>query len=398
MIIGVPKEIMPEEGRVALIPELVDKLCSMGHDVLVQSGAGVMSHHSDSDYVSAGATLVGDPKELYEKADLILKVKEPRYNDRLGMHEIDMIKPGAALICFLHPAAPANHANIERIRARGITSFTMDSIPRIDRAIPMDALISMSTVTGYKAVIMAADRLPRFVPPVETPLGPVEPATFLVIGAGVVGRKAIITAGRLGARVWAVDVRASARALAMELNAEVKGFDIPEEITAGEYGSAKSLPSDWLERARADLKPLMPQVDVIIAGALVPGEEAPVLITEEMVEQMKNGSVIVDVAVDQGGNCEITEPGKEVVKHGVLISGFQNIPGRVPLHSTWAYAHNVYNFFVNLAKKGPNLFDLDDEIVRHTLVTHEGKIVHEGTLKALEIEAGKKPRKGKGRR
>lgn len=398
MIIGVPREIMPEEGRVALIPELVDNLCADGHDVLVEAGAGVESHYPDSEYVSAGAILIHTAYELYEKADLIFKVKEPRFNDKKGKHEVDMMKKGAALICFLHPAAPQNHANIERIRARGLTSFTMDSIPRIDRATSMDPLISMSTVTGYKAVIMAADRLPRFVPPVQTSIGHLDPATFLIIGAGVVGRKAIITANRLNARVWAVDIRPSSRELALELGAEVKGIDIPDELAVGEYGGAKTLPENWLEEARKCLEPLMPQVDAVIAGALVPGEEAPVLITENMVSQMRTGSVIIDVAVDQGGNCELTEPGKEIVRQGVIISGFQNIPGRMALHSTWLYANNIYNFFKNLTKKVPNSFDLHDEIVKHTLVTYEGKIMHEGAIKAMEFEskrAQKNPRKGR---
>lgn len=384
MIIGVPKEIMPDEGRVAVIPETAEKLIELGHDVLVEKGAGEKSHHSDDEYISAGVTMISSAKELYEKADLILKVKEPRPNKEFRKHEVDMMKQGASLICFLHPAAPQNHENVERLRARWITSFTMDSIPRVDRAFPMDALISMSTVTGYKAVIMCAERLQRFVPPVKTTMGAIEPATFLIVGAGVVGRKAIITAGRLGARVWAVDVRESAKELAMELGADVKGFDIPEEVAVGDHGCARSLPVDWLKKAHSCLEPLMGEVDAVISSALVPGEVAPVLITEKMVKSMKKGSVIIDVAVDQGGNCELTEPGKEVVKHGVLISGIQNIPGRVPIHSTWLYAHNVFNFFVNLTKKDRNTFDLEDEIVRETLVTHEGKIVHAGTLKAME--------------
>lgn len=384
MIIGVPKEIMPDEGRVAVIPETAEKFIEMGHEVLVEKGAGEKSHHTDEEYISAGVTLIESAKELYEKADLILKVKEPRQNKEFHKHEIDMMKKGASLICFLHPAAPQNHENVERLRAKWITSFTMDSIPRVDRAFPMDALISMSTVTGYKAVIMSAERLQRFVPPVQTTMGAIEPATFLIVGAGVVGRKAIITAGRLGARVWAVDIRESAKELAMELGADVKGFSIPEEIAVGEHGCARSLPADWLEKAHNCLEPLVPEVDAIISSALVPGEVAPVLITEKMVKKMKKGSVIIDVAVDQGGNCELTEPGKEVVKHGVLISGIQNIPGRVPIHSTWLYAHNVFNFFENLTKKDKNSFDMEDEIVRETLVTHEGKIVHAGTLKAME--------------
>lgn len=384
MIIGVPKEIMPDEGRVAVIPETAEKLIELGHEVLVEKGAGEKSHHSDDEYISAGVTMISSAKELYEKADLILKVKEPRPNKEFRKHEVDMMKQGASLICFLHPAAPQNHENVERLRAKWITSFTMDSIPRVDRAFPMDALISMSTVTGYKAVIMCAERLQRFVPPVKTTMGAIEPATFLVVGAGVVGRKAIITAGRLGARVWAVDVRESAKELAMELGADVKGFDIPEEVAVGDHGCARSLPADWLKKAHSCLEPLMAEVDAVISSALVPGEVAPLLITEKMVKSMKKGSVIIDVAVDQGGNCELTEPGKEVVKHGVLISGIQNIPGRVPIHSTWLYAHNVFNFFVNLTKKDRNTFDLEDEIVKETLVTHEGKIVHAGTLKAME--------------
>lgn len=384
MIIGVPKEIMPDEGRVAVIPETAEKFIELGHEVLVEKGAGEKSHYSDEEYISAGVTLIDNANELYDKADLILKVKEPRQNKNFHKHEVEMMKKGASLICFLHPAALQNHENVERLRAKGITSFTMDSIPRLDRAFPMDALISMSTVTGYKAVIMCAERLPRFVPPVKTTMRAIEPATFLIVGAGVVGRKAIITADRLGAKVWVVDIRDSAKELAMELGADVKGFEIPQEVALEGHGCAKSLPTDWLAKAHSCLENIMPEVDAVISSALVPGEVAPMLITENMVKRMKKGSVIIDVAVDQGGNCELTEPGKEVMKHGVLISGIQNIPGRVPIHSTWLYAHNVFNFFVNLTKKDKNTFDLDDEIVRETLVTHEGKIVHAGTLKAME--------------
>ena len=394
MIIAIPKEIMPGERRVAAIPETVEKLVKMGFRVTVETNAGEGIFYDDKKYTKAGAEIITDVESLYRQADIILKVKEPKYNDRVNKHEIEMMKGGSILITFLHPAAPSNHEIVKMLRDKGITSFTMDGIPRTSRAQRMDALTSMSTVTGYKSVLIAANNLPKFIPMIGTALGSLKPAKCLVVGVGVVGLQAIATIKRLGGIITVVDIRPEAREEAISLGAKVEGFEVPPELATGKYGYAKALPSEWLEKEREALTPLVEDVDVLILSALVPGEVAPILVTDKMVAKMKDGSVIVDVSIDQGGNCAITEAGKEIIKHGVIISGLQNIPARMPVHSTWLYANNIFNYVENLFKKGVGELDLEDEIVQNSLVTYQGKIVHEGTLKALgehnkvEIEDG----------
>jgi len=320
---------------------------------------------------------------LYGKADIILKVKEPNYNVKAGKHEVEMIKNGSILITFLHPATPSNHAMIRALNDKGITSFTMDGIPRTPNAQKLDALTSMSTVTGYKSVLLAANQLLKFVPMINTAVGSIKPSKFLIVGAGVVGLQAIATVKRLGGIITAVDIRLKAREEAISLGAKIGGFDVPSELATAEGGYAKSLPADWIEREREILKPLVADADAVILSALVPGEVAPVLITEDMIASMKPGSVIVDVSIDQGGNCSVTEAGKQIVRHNVIIDGLQNIPGRVAVHSTWLYATNMYNYVENLFKNGDFRPDFDDEIVSNSLVTHNGKIVHAGTRKAM---------------
>lgn len=383
MKIAIPKEIMPEEKRVAATPETVEKLIKMGFGVAVETGAGKGIFSDDEEYRKVGAEIVPDLKALYEQADVVLKVKEPMFNETVGKHEIEMMRNDGILITFLHPAAPSNHEIVRMLRDKGITSFTMDGIPRTSRAQKMDALTSMSTVTGYKSVLIAANHLLTFIPMIGTAIGSIKPAKFLVIGAGVVGLQSIATIKRLGGIITAVDIRPEAREEAVSLGAKIGGFEVPLELVTGTGGYAKALPPDWLEKERAALIPLLKEADAIIVSALVPGEVAPILITEEMVVAMKAGSVIVDVSIDQGGNCAITEAGKEVWRDGVLISGLKNIPGRMPVHSTWLYANNMFNYVENLFKNGVGKPDLEDEIVRSSLVTCDGKIVHEGTLKAL---------------
>lgn len=383
MVIGVPKEILERERRVAALPEEVAEYVRMGFDVLVESGAGEGARYSDADYEAAGAHVVPGAKDVFDDADIIIKVKQPHFNSALGKHEADLVRTGTMLVTFLHPAAPQSHDIIRTLRDRNVTSLTMDGIIRIPRARSMDALSSMSLVTGYKSVILAAGALTRFVSPIETPMGTTEPAEFLVVGTGVVGMQAIKTAEMLGANVKAVDIRKEARERAAAAGANVVGIEIPEELAIGETGSAGALPPDWLERVREGLAPLVASADVVITSALVPGEVAPILITEEMVASMRPGSVIVDVSVDQGGNCEVTVPAEAVEVHGVTVMGYINIPGALPVHSSWLYAKNMLEFMRNLFKNGPGEPDWDDEIVRHALVTRDGTIVHAGTLHAM---------------
>ena len=383
MIIGIPKETLEREHRVAALPDEVAAYVSTGFTVLVESGAGVGSLSDDESYRAVGATIVPSAAEVFSSADVILKVKQPNFNHELGKNEADMIREGATLITFLHPAAPANLDIVRKLRDRNITSLTMDGIPRTSRAQSMDALSSMSTVTGYKSVIMATAALPRFVPMIGTAIGATKPAEFLMIGTGVVGLQAVATAKRLGGVVKAVDIRAAAREEAASLGAKVVGFEAPEELALGEGGYAGALPTEWIEREREALAPLVAAADVVILSALVPSEVAPVLITPEMVASMRPGSVIVDVSVDQGGNCALTVPAAETVVDGVTIMGYINIPGSVPVHASWLYSKNMLAFVRALFKRGIETPDWDDEIVRHTLVTKDREIVHAGALHAM---------------
>ncbi|MGE5570210.1 MAG: NAD(P) transhydrogenase subunit alpha [Rhodospirillales bacterium] len=383
MVIGIPREILDQENRVAALPETVRAYVQMGFEVAVERNAGTFALATDEAYAEAGARIADNAEDLYARSEIILKVKQPCFNQSLGRHEVELMREGAILISFLHPAAPANHDMIRMLAQRGITSFTLDSIPRISRAQPMDALTSMSTVTGYRAVLMAAIALPKFIPMLGTAIGTIKPARFLIVGAGVVGLQAIATAKRLGAPVTAVDINEQARKAAESLGAKIGGFDVPPQLAVDANGYARALPAEWLEKERAALAPLLEQADVAIFSALVPGEVAPVLATAAMVERMRPGSVIIDVAIDQGGNCALTEPGVESRAGGVHICGRLNIPGSMPVHASWLYAQNVLNFVRNLFKKGTTP-DWSDEIVAHTLVTRGGQILHQGALKAMQ--------------
>ena len=384
MKLGVPKETLQNENRVAALPDSVAEYVKMGFEVLVEASAGTGAFVTDEQYVAAGARIVPDAAALFAESDIVIKVKQPHLNEALGRHEAEMIREGSILVTFLHPAAPVNHDMIRVLRDRRVTSLTLDSIPRISRAQTMDALTSMSTVTGYKAVVMAAYRFPRIIPMIGTAIGTLKPARFLIIGAGVVGLQAIATAKRLGATIKAVDISAAARSGAESLGAKVTGFDVPSEIALEEgTGYARALPAEWLEKERAALAPLVAEADIIIMSALVPGEVAPILITEEMVASMKPGSVIIDVSIDQGGNCALTEPGADAVRHGVFIGGRMNIPGSLPVDASWLYATNMGHFIQTLFPKGPGAPDLSDEIMQSALVTHQGAIVHHGARKAM---------------
>ncbi|NMB01557.1 MAG: Re/Si-specific NAD(P)(+) transhydrogenase subunit alpha [Firmicutes bacterium] len=385
LTIGVPKEILSGERRVSATPETVTQFVQGGAKVLVETGAGVGAFFSDEAYREAGATVVADVKEVYQSAELILKVKEPQFHEGLNLHETELLRPGQTLVTFLHPASPENHKMVKNLAERGVTALTLDSIPRISRAQSMDALTSMSTVAGYKGLLMAANRIPKFLPLMGTAVGMIQPAQVLVVGAGVAGLQAIATAKRMGAVVYAADIRPDAREQAQSLGARIADLPIPEELAIGEGGYAKNLAPEWLEKEREALQERVAAADIVILSALVPGKEAPILITKEMVQTMNPGSVIVDISIDQGGNCELTHGGAVEEHYGVIIDGTKNIPGTVPTSSTAMFSKNVLNFVANLVDNGKIALNLDDEIVRNTLVTHDGKIVHEGTLESMRL-------------
>jgi NAD(P) transhydrogenase subunit alpha len=384
MIVGIPKEIMPGENRVAAIPATVSKMIQDGVEVLVQKSAGDGSFYHDDEYIAAGAKIIDNPAELYQKSDLILKVKEPQFNEALNVHEVDLMHEGQYLITFLHPAAPANHEMVNRLAQKGVIGLTLDGIPRISRAQNMDALTSMSTCAGYKGMLMAANYLPKFVPQIFTATGMIKPVNVLVIGTGVAGLQAIATAKRLGAVVYAADIRKEAAEHAKSLGANIIDISVPDRVSVGKGGYANELPEQWLEVERKALAEKLPSMDIVFLSALVPGKIAPVLLTDEMVASMAPGSSIVDISIDQGGNCALTVPGEVAVKHGVTIIGIKNIPGLLPTSSTWMFANNIYNLFKYMLKDKKIVLDKKDEIVSSILTTIDGKVVHKGALEAMK--------------
>ena len=383
MIIGIPKEIMHGEGRVSAIPETVSLLKAEGFDVLVENSAGEGALFSDAEYEAAGATMIADAEELYAKSDIILKVKEPQFNEAKGKHEVDMMHEGQYLITFIHPASPVNHEMVKNMAAKGVISLTLDGVPRISRAQKMDALSSMSTCAGYKGILMAANDLKKFIPPIFCAVGQVKPCNVLVIGTGVAGLRALATAKGLGAITYAADIRPAAAEQAMSLGAKIVDTGVPAEIAVGEGGYANALPEEWLVKERAALADTIKDMDIIFCSALVPSKLAPVILTEELVKTMKPGAVIVDISIDQGGNCAITEPGETAVKHQITIEGIKNIPGMLPTSSTWMFSHNIYNLVKYLAKDGSISLDMNDDIVKGILTTINGEIVHKGALEAM---------------
>ena len=385
LVVGVPKEIMKGERRVAAIPETVKKMVMEGAKVLIEQGAGLGAYFTDEEYQTAGAEIINEVEKIYAQSDLILKVKEPQFNDAKNKHEVEMMKNRQYLITFLHPAAPVNHTMIKNLAAKGVSSLTLDGIPRISRAQSMDALTSMSTVAGYKGLLMAADRLAKFVPMVGTAVGMIKPANVLVIGTGVAGLQAVATAKRLGAVVCVADIRPAACEQAQSLGAKIIDLKIPSELAVGPGGYALRLPEEWILKEREVLKEVVAETDIIILTALIPGKLAPVLITEAMVKSMRKGSAIIDVAIDQGGNCEITEPGMVTEKYEVSIDGTKNIPGMLPTSSTWMFAHNIYNFVAYFVNNGEVKLDRNDEIIASSLVTIDGNLVHAGALEAMKM-------------
>ena len=384
MVIGIPREIMHDEGRVSATPETVKKMKADGFEVLVETKAGAGAFFADEEYAAAGAELVADVAELYRRADIVLKVKEPLFNQEKGLHEIDMMHEGQYLITFIHPASPVNHEMVRRMAAKGIIGLTLDGVPRISRAQNMDALTSMSTCAGYKGILIAANDLPKFMPQIFSAVGMIKPINTLVIGAGVAGLQALATAKRLGSVIYAADIRPAAAENAKSLGAKIVELGVPAEKAMGQGGYALALDEETLAAEREKLAQVVKNMDIIFCSALVPSKLAPVLLTEEMVKSMKPGSVIVDISIDQGGNCALTVPGDSVVKYGVTVHGIKNIPGLLPTSSTWMFAQNIYNLVKYLNKSGSFTLDRNDDIVKGILTTVGGEIVHQGALDAMK--------------
>jgi NAD(P) transhydrogenase subunit alpha len=366
MIVSIPKETVPGERRVALVPDLVPRLTKAGLDVVVQPGAGESAGFLDAAYAAKGAHLEA---EVFDNADILLKVQPPT------IAEIGRMKEDSILIGFLQPYT--NGTAIKALAARKITAFSMELMPRITRAQPMDALSAMSTIAGYKAVLIAATRLPKFFPLLMTAAGTITPARVFVIGAGVAGLQAIGTAKRLGAVVEAYDTRPAVKEQVESLGAKFADLGLAAKDAEDKSGYAKAQSEEFYQKQQEMMSKYVAAADVVIPTALVPGQRAPILITEEMVRGMRPGSVIVDLAAEQGGNCALTEPGQEIVRYGVIIVGAMNLPSTVPFQGSEMYARTVTNYLVHLLKDGRPHLDLADELTRGPLVTYQGGILHE---------------------
>jgi len=378
VIIGVPKETVAGETRVALIPSALKKLLQQGNEILVEAGAGEASGWKDGAYEDAGAKIAPSAKELYESADLIAKIQAPTATQR---GEVSKLREGTALVCLLLPFA--NIDVVKRLAERRITSFALDLMPRITRAQSMDVLSSMSTVAGYRAVLWAADRLPKFLPMMMTAAGTIKPARILVLGAGVAGLQAIATAKRLGAVVEAFDVRAAAKEQVESLGA--KFVDLPNaEDAEGAGGYAKELTAEQQDAQRKLLTQRIAEADAVICTALVPGRKAPTLLTEDQVKGMRAGSVVVDLAAEQGGNCTLSVAGKSVVEHGVTIFGPTNVAATMPVDASAMFARNTATFLAHLVPDGALKLDMEDEVVSGPMVTRDGQIINEAVRKAAE--------------
>jgi len=364
MKIGVPKETAANERRVALVPDTVGRLVKAGLEVAVEQGAGAAAAFPDDAYRSAGAGLVGTPADVFG-SDVVLKVQAP------STAEVALCREGAALVAVFQPAAERDI--VASLAARKVTAFSLALLPRITRAQPMDVLSSQATVAGYKAVLLAATTAGRLFPMLVTAAGTLPPARVLVLGAGVAGLQAIATARRLGAVVSAFDVRPAVKEQVESLGAKFLQLEIGEQAEAA-GGYAKQLSEETHRRELAFIAQHVKDTDVVITTAAIPGKRAPILITADAVRGMKPGAVIVDLAAETGGNCEVTEPGTEVRLAGVVVLGPLNLPSTLPLHASQMYAKNISSFLLHVTRDGTLVVDFDDEIIRETCVTHAGEV------------------------
>jgi NAD(P) transhydrogenase subunit alpha len=372
MIVGVPRETFPGERRVALVPGVVPSLTKAGMEVVVEAGAGAAAGYPDAEYSAKGAKVVADRAEVFRASDIIVQVLCYGSNDRTGEADVPLYHPGQVLIGFLRPLGSLD--SIREIASKGVTSFSVELMPRTTRAQSMDALSSMATICGYKAVVLAADTLPRIFPMLTTAAGTITPGRVLIIGAGVAGLQAIATARRLGAVASAYDLRPAAKEQVQSLGGRFVELPIEAKDAQDARGYARAQDEDFYKRQRELLGKAVADSDVVITAAVVPGKKPPVLVTKEMVASMAPGSVIIDLAGERGGNCEQTRPGETVVEHGVTIIAGINLASTVPYHASQMYARNVSAFLLHLVKDGKLQLNLDDEIVRETLLTRDGEV------------------------
>ena len=385
MIIGVPKEIYPGERRVALVPAVLPTLTKAGFEVHVQSGAGVEAGYPDSAYTEKGAKIIPDRAAVFAAADIIVQVLCYGSSDKTGEQDLPLFRRNQLLVGFLRPFGTAEV--VQQIAKTGVTAFSVELMPRSTRAQSMDALSSMATVSGYKSVLLAADSHRRIFPMLTTAAGTVTPARVLVIGVGVAGLQALATARRLGAVISAYDVRPAVKEQVQSLGGRFVELPIEAKDAQDARGYARAQDEDFYRRQRELLGKTVQESDVVITTAVIPGKKAPVLVTEEMVKGMALGSVLVDLAAERGGNCDITEAGQTVVKHGVTIIGPINLASGVPYHASMMYARNITAFLTYVIKERKLNLNLGDQIVSDTLLTHAGEIVQGRIREFLTLPA-----------
>src|SRR5712692_3851428 len=374
MIVGVPRETFPGERRVALVPVVLPTLAKAGLQAVVEAGVGVEAGYPDADYLAKGAKIVAQRAEVFRAADILTQVLCYGSNDRTGKADLPLFRRDQVLIGFLRPLGSVE--TISEIAGKGVTSFSVELMPRTTRAQSMDALSSMATISGYKSVLVAADTLPRIFPMLTTAAGTIPPARVLILGCGVAGLQAIATARRLGAVVSAYDLRPAVKEQVQSLGARFVELPIEAKDAQDARGYATAQGEEFYRRQRDLLGKVIAESDVVITAAVIPGKKSPVLVTKEMVAGMAPGSVIVDLASERGGNCELTRGGEKIVEHGVTIIGWYNLASTVPYHASQMYARNLTAFLLLMVKDGKLQIDTKDEIIRETLLTQGGEVVN----------------------
>lgn len=382
MKVAVPQETYDGERRVALVPAVLPQLTKAGIEVAVERGAGVAAGYADEAYRDKGASIVDDRKRLLADADIVAQVRTLGANPDAGAADLELLRSGQVLVGMAEPLSA--HDQTRALAVRGVTLLALELMPRITRAQSMDVLSSMATIAGYKAVLLAADTLPRMFPMLMTAAGTVAAARVFVVGAGVAGLQAIATAKRLGAIVEAYDVRPAVKEQVQSLGGKFVELELDAAAAEDAGGYARELGEEFYRRQRETMTRVVAGADVVITTAAIPGKKAPILVTEEMVAGMRLGSVVVDLAAERGGNCELTRPGESVDHDGVTVLGPLNVPSSIPFHASQMYAKNVTTYLLHLATEGKLELDLDDEITRETLITRDGNVVSERVREAMD--------------
>ncbi len=387
MKIGVTRETFPGERRVSIIPDMVPSLIKAGAEVLVESGAGQDAGFPDSLYTNKGAKIVEKRSDVFAESEIVLQVRALGANPVAGKSDLELMRTGQVVIGFSEPLTELESA--QELAKKGVVHLSMELIPRITRAQSMDVLSSMATIAGYKAVLLAANKLPKMFPMMMTAAGTIKPARVFVIGAGVAGLQAIASARKQGAVVFGFDVRPAVKEQVESLGAKFVELELETESAEDKSGYAKEMGEEFLKKQQELMKKVVSESDIVITTAAIPGKKAPVLIPRDMVEAMRPGSIIVDLAAERGGNCELTKV-DEIVEHkGVIIIGPSNIPSSIPYHASQMYSKNITTFLLHMIKEGEFKLDLEDEIIYETLVTHEGDVVHPRVRDLLGLPTNK---------